>query len=59
MGGKGDISYAGGYFYGDVKSPRHFGSNSESEDYTAYGGGVISITASTSAVINGKWLANP
>jgi hypothetical protein len=27
MGGKGSVADSGGYFYGDVLSPRHFGSN--------------------------------
>lgn len=53
MGGTGSSAYAGGYFYGNVKTPRHFGSNSKSDDKVAYGGGIISVVATTSAEVNG------
>ena len=53
MGGKGLSAYSGGLYYGDVKSPRHFGSNAKSTDHTAFGGGVIGINASSSAEVNG------
>jgi hypothetical protein len=33
MGGKGSVADSGGYFYGDVLSPRHFGSNAKSLIY--------------------------
>jgi hypothetical protein len=31
MGGKGSVADSGGYFYGDVLSPRHFGSNAKDQ----------------------------
>lgn len=56
MGGKGTIAHSGGYFYGDVKSPRHFGSNAKHGSAVVYGGGIINVVASSSASIDGKYL---
>ena len=60
MGGKGSVAHAGGYFYGDVLKPTDFGSDATWTDvmagdvYTTSGGGVINITATTSATIDGE-----
>ena len=56
MGGKGTTAHSGGYFYGDVKSPCHFGSNAKYGSNEAYGGGIINIAASVSASIDGKYI---
>jgi hypothetical protein len=56
MGGKGSVADSGGYFYGDVLSPRHFGSNAKYSDTEVYGGGIINIVASVSSSIDGKYI---
>lgn len=61
MGGRGITTHHGGYFYGSVRAPQEAGSHaifnpgfSPDRVVVTPGGGVIKITATTSATINGR-----